>query len=490
MVKGPDLTWNGDYDAFLARVSPDGTSLEYCGYIGGKNREYGNGIDVDENYCAYLGGQTNSDETSFPVLNGPGLKYKNSWDGFVAKVSADGSNLEYCGYISGQGFDWIEDLAVDSKGRACVVGGTDSMPGDLPLKKGPVLTYGGGQYDAITARVNARGTHLDFCGYIGGTGWDVGYGIAVDGQDHLFVTGATDSAGPVFPCRVGPDRTYNGGYRDAFIAKVDAATATLRYCGYIGGDNHDYGHAVDVDSKGRAYVAGSTASTEATFPVIGGPDLTQNNKNDAYIAVIRPDGQCVETCGYIGGWGDDSANGIAVDSTRTLAEGIWGAYVAGTTHEWSNVTFPVKIGPFLTHAGGYDDGFVSRVGFRTLITEDRFLSPSGGQIRLDLAAGPEHRGRTYLIMGSLTGTHHGIRPPGGIAVLPLKWDAFTTLCLTLQGTPYFPGGVGKLDQDGNAQAIFDTQGPFYGGAGCTMYFAYALAGPWDFSSNAVGVGIK
>ena len=75
---------------------------------------------------------------------------------------------------------------------------------------------------------------------------------------------------------VGPDLTYNGGTYDAFVAKVNAAAPALVYAGYIGGSGDDDGYGIAVDGAGNAYVTGFTDSTEATFPVTVGPDLTYN----------------------------------------------------------------------------------------------------------------------------------------------------------------------------------------------------------------------
>ncbi|MGH8557260.1 MAG: SBBP repeat-containing protein, partial [Methylococcales bacterium] len=80
-----------------------------------------------------------------------------------------------------------------------------------------------------------------------------------------------------FPVKAGPDLTLNGDlYGDAFVAKVNAAGTGLVYAGYIGGNNSDYGFGIAVDIAGNAYVTGDTFSTEATFPVKAGPDLTYN----------------------------------------------------------------------------------------------------------------------------------------------------------------------------------------------------------------------
>ncbi|MGH8865755.1 MAG: SBBP repeat-containing protein, partial [Burkholderiales bacterium] len=86
------------------------------------------------------------------------------------------------------------------------------------------------------------------------------------------------------------DLTFNGG-GDAFVAKVNAAGTALVYAGYIGGDGLDVGSGIAVDNKGNAYVTGSTSSTEASFPVKRGPDLTFNGGIfDAFVAKVSETG--------------------------------------------------------------------------------------------------------------------------------------------------------------------------------------------------------
>jgi len=298
---GPDLAYNGgdEYggDAFVAKVNAAGTALAYCGYIGGSSWEYGDGIAVDRTGNAYVVGSTRSGEAEgFPVMAGPDLTYNGSdlygGDAFVAKVNAAGTALVYCGYIGGSDRDWGCGIAVDGAGNAYVVGYTWSDEADgFPVTVGPDLTYNGYVCDAFVAKVNAGGTALAYCGYIGGSRWDHGLDIAIDGAGNAYVVGETGSteAGR-FPVTVGPDLTYNGGYSDAYVAKVNAAGTALTYCGYIGGSDTDQGSGIAVDGAGNTYITGYTFSTEATFPVMVGPDLTYNggeNPGDAFAAKVR-----------------------------------------------------------------------------------------------------------------------------------------------------------------------------------------------------------
>ncbi len=350
---GPDLTFNSEpieeRDAFVAKVSADGSQLVYAGYIGGDGDDDGTGIAVDELEQAYVVGNTNSSEASFPVRGGPDLTQNGSSNAFVAKISADGSQLIYAGYIGGGGWHDGHSIAVDSLGQAYVVGTTQREQDAFPVRGGSDLSYHG-EYDAFVAKVSADGGRLVYAGYIGGRRYDRGYGIAVDNLGQAYVVGMTTSSEASFPVRGGPDLSYNG-FDDAFVAKVSADGSQLIYAGYIGGDYWDYGQGIAVDELGQAYVVGRTNSSEVTFPVRGGPDLTYNRANDAFVAKVSADGTRLIYAGYIGGDGDDDGAGIAVDE-------LGQAYVTGQT--WSSeASFPVHGGPGLTN--DLSGAFVAKV---------------------------------------------------------------------------------------------------------------------------------
>ena len=357
---GPDLTYNGgEDDAFVAKLRADGTGLVYCGFIGGTGRDPGYAIAVDSGGNAYITGSTYSTDGSFPVTGGLDPTHNGGNDAFVAKVRADGTSLVYCGFIGGKAPDYGFGIAVDSGGNAYVAGSTDSAVGSFPVIGGLDSTHNGGTRDAFVAKVRADGTSLIYCGFIGGTGYDQGNGIAVDSSGSAYVTGSTDSsaggAGALgFPVTIGPDLTQNGS-NDAFVAKVRADGTGLVYCGFIGGTGIDGGQGVAVDSDRNAYVTGYTTSTATSFPETVGPDLSHNGDFDAFVAKVRADGTALTYCGFIGGSGEEfgPSSGIAVDSSGN-------AYVTGHTTS-TETSFPVIVGPDLSYNGGERDAFVAKV---------------------------------------------------------------------------------------------------------------------------------
>ena len=369
---GPDVIQNGGVDAFVAKVDPTGTRLLYAGFIGGTGDDRGKAIAVDSLGNAYVTGETNSTQSSFPATTGPDLIHNGSLDAFVAKINASGTSLVYAGYIGGVGNDRGTGIAVDTSNRAYVTGETDSGGASFPDGNG----FGGlasfnntlsGAVDAFVARVAANGGSLEYAGFIGGAGTDRGTGIAVDSSNRAYVTGETDSGGVSFPDGNGFggltsfDSTQNGGL-DAFVARVAANGQALEYAGYIGGAADDRANGITVDGAGAAYVTGETSSNANTFPNGGGigslpgPGQARSGGIDAFVAKINPAGSALTYAGYIGGTNDDRGNAIAL---MPGCPSDCAVYITGETSS-NQSTFPVSVGPDLTHNGGVD-AFLAKV---------------------------------------------------------------------------------------------------------------------------------
>ncbi len=355
VIVGPDLTFNGNYDAFVAKVNPSGSALVYAGFLGGRQDEGETGIAVDQDGSAYVTGSTLSPEDSFPVLVGPDLTFNGggSWDAFIAKVDPTGVRLLYSGYIGGRDTDIGEAVAVDAARNAYVTGYTRSQADSFPVLIGPELRNDGHFGDAFVAKVDASGAKLLYAGYIGGYGEDDGHDIAVDGAGAAYVTGETESLETTFPVIGGPDLTYNGD-RDAFVAKVIPGGAGLAYAGYIGGPYWDSGAGIAVDAGGNAYVTGWVRSGIAIFQGVPGPDTTFNGGADVFIAKIAPGGTRLAYAGYIGGAADDYGLAVVVGAGGD-------AYVTGRTSS-DEMSFLVLDGPGLTYKGGPGgDAFVTAI---------------------------------------------------------------------------------------------------------------------------------
>ena len=115
--------------------------------------------------------------------------------------------------------------------------------------------------DLFIAKLDPNGSNLVFSTYLGGSGSDLGTGIAVDSAGNVVVSGWTASTD--FPV-TNAIQPFNGGLRDAVVAKFDATGTNLLYSTYLGGVRDDLGYRVAVDAAGAAYVTGPEGSTD--FP--------------------------------------------------------------------------------------------------------------------------------------------------------------------------------------------------------------------------------
>ena len=155
---GPGLVPAGQRDAFAARIAADGQRLDYCGYLGGADDDEGRACATDASFRLVVAGWTASDAQSFPVKTGPALSPGGGKDAFVARISSDGSSLDYCGYLGGTADEEALAVDTDAEGRATVAGWTASVesgPKGFPVKDGPDVTYNGGPADAFVTRLSS-----------------------------------------------------------------------------------------------------------------------------------------------------------------------------------------------------------------------------------------------------------------------------------------------------------------------------------------------
>jgi hypothetical protein len=326
--------------------------LVYSTYLGGSSYsdDEGYAIAVDGSGNAYVTGYTDSPD--YDVTPGAFQSTKaGNEDVFVTKLNASGSGLVYSTYIGGSNEDKGYAIAVDGSGNAYVTGRTystnyDVTPGAFHT------TYGGGYYDVFVTKLNASGSGLVYSTYIGGSSYDEGYGIAVDGSGNAYVTGRTTSIN--YDITAGAFQTAGGGLgylSDVFVTKLNASGSGLVYSTYIGGGSNDYGYGIAVDGSGNAYVTGYTESTN--YDVTPGAFQTTygGGSDDVFVTQLNASGSGLVYSTYIGGSSTDYGFGIAVDGTGN-------AYVTGST--WST-DYDVTAGAFQTTFGGAVDVFVTKL---------------------------------------------------------------------------------------------------------------------------------
>ncbi len=189
---------------------------------------------------------------------------------------------------------------------------------------------------------------------------------------------------------------------------------------------------------------------------------------DAFVSRLDPSKTATSQLVYstfVGGSGDDFAYSLAVDASG-------GVNVAGYT---DSINFPTTSGAYnTTYNGGYNDAFVSRLSMGVAFYADRYelsLNQAGTQ-NLNLDPGKQHAGKSYAILGSMTGTSPGITLSG--IHIPLNVDTYTYLTIGSVAAPMFVRFQGTLDSKGEATASFNLTTGFPTLPSFTLYLAYVV----------------
>ena len=354
--------------------------------------------------------------------------------------------LGYSTYLGSGNYDAGLGIAVDGSGNAYITGETSSI--NFPTTTGAFQTSSAGSYDVFVSKLNAAGTALVYSTYLGGSGDDEGYGIAVDGSGNAYVTGETDSTN--FPTTQGAFQTSDAGSYEAFVTKLNAAGNALAYSSYLGGQSFDEGTGIAVDGSGNAYVTGTTESSN--FPTTTSAfQTTWTGSEKAFITKLNGAGTALVYSTLLGGTSTDGAESIAVDSSGD-------AYVTGFAN---STDFPITPGAFQTnHASdsGYTDAFVTK------------LNSSGTALVYSTYLGGNHADMGYGITVDSAGDAY-VTGSTASSTFPTTSGAFQTS----NAGGLLDAFVTKLDASGTA-LVYST---FLGGSSEDRGFGIAVDGAGD-----------
>ncbi|HEV3029455.1 MAG TPA: SBBP repeat-containing protein [Planctomycetota bacterium] len=422
-------------DGFVTKLSPTGT-LVWSTYLGGQaEQDEVDGLAVDGSGNVYVTGWTNASD--FPILGGLGRPY-NGTSAFVAKISSAGA-LVWSSFLGGSYPDYGRTIAVNGSGEVYVAGETSST--DFPIVGGFGAVLSGG-YDAFVVKINAAGTAIVWSTFLGGSGDDFAYGIALDGSGNVFLTGATSSAN--FPS-TGGFQTVLHNAPDAYVTKINPSGTAILWSTYLGGLGADKAHSIVSDGAGHVFVTGETTSYD--FPTKNGWSMS-TIAGGAFVTKIA-DGltPSILWSSYLeGSGGQDAGRGIAFQGSSV--------YITGQT---INIDFPSANG-FNSSFGGISNAFVTKVSDSTVpptITWSSFLGGSG----YDSGAGIALDGSGNLFIVGQTQSSNFPSTGGFDTSLGAYQDAFvtkvndTTAPPTLAWSTYLGGSSGPAINTLSAIAV-------------------------------------
>jgi hypothetical protein len=299
---------------------------------------------------------------------------------------------------------------------------------------------------------------LVYSTYLGGSGQDAGFGIAVDDAGHAYVTGVTQSTD--FPTTAGAYAVANAGSSDAFVVKFGDTGTSLLYATYLGGSGADSGTEIVLDASGAAYVSGGTSSVD--FPTTPGAfDTTYNGGGeDAFVAKLDPTSGALTYSTYLGGASDDRALSIAVDVTGS-------AYVAGETKSSDFPTTPTAFD--VSFNGGISDAFVTKIDTTgSTLVYSTYLGGSGGMedIAAAIAVDPQGEavvtGQTDSVSFPTTAAAYDPSFNGVVDCFVAKLDATGSALIysTYLGDAAHGSGVVDVDAAGSAYVAGTCSGDF------------------------------
>ena len=295
---------------------------------GGTGGDAGESIEIDSQGNQYVTGYF-SDTVTFGSQT---LSSNGDLDIFVAKLDPSGNWL-WAAQAGGTDRDCGFDISLDSAGNAYVVGYFKCA---ATFGSHTLTANGYWSSDIFVAKLDPNGNWI-WAVNAGGTEYDVGFGIALDGAGNAWVTGYFGGT-----ATFGNVTLTTNGYYDIFVAKLDSSGNWL-WAVKAGGTESDEGTNIIVDGMGNAWVTGMFKET-TTF---GSHTLTASGQFDSFVAKLDSSGNWLWAV-KAGGTESDEGNGIAVD-------GVGNAYVTG--YFGDTTTF----GSQTLTSSGSDDIFVAKL---------------------------------------------------------------------------------------------------------------------------------
>jgi hypothetical protein len=442
---GAQPSLGGGYDGFVTKFNSSLTSILQSTYLGGSGEDYASSIAVDSSANVYVAGYTAS--TNFPgTTGGAQPSFGGVSDIFISKLNSSLTHILQSTYLGGSGIDRAKSIVIDSNRNVYVAGETAStnFPG---TSGGAQPSLGGGGYsDTFVTKFNSSLTSILQSTYLGGSGEDYAYSIAIDSVGNVYVAGMTYSTD--FPGTAGGAQPSLGGGYDGFVTKFNSSLTSILQSTYLGGSDDDCAKSIVIDSVGNVYVAGETESTD--FPgTTGGaqPSHGGGYYNDAFVTKFNSSLTSILQSTYLGGIQPDSALSIVIDSVGNV-------YVAGWT---GSLDFPGTTGGAQPSPGGggyYDDAFVAKLDSRLAATlfsdvSSGFWADFDGNGTTDVAAFHLPSDQFFTDYAGNLGQFGW----GGSDSMPLVWDydgdGKTDVSIYhIPTNQWFVKGVGNLGQFG------------------------------------------
>ena len=276
-----NVTSAGGKDVFVTKLNSAGAH-QWTTTLGGTSEQAGHGVAVDGSGNVYVTGEF------YGTVNfGAGdVTSAGQTDGFVTKLNSAGAH-QWTTTFGGTGWDYGNEMAVDASGNVHVTG---HFHNTVNFGAGNITSNGG--YDVFVTKLNSSGAH-QWTTTFGGTGWEYGNSVAVDGSGNVHVAGYFEATVDFGAGNV----TSNGGF-DAFVTKLNSSGAH-QWTTTFGGTDTDTIRGVAVDDSGNVHATGYFTATVD----FGAGNVTSAGYKDGFVVKLNSAGQAVVAPGGGGGGG-------------------------------------------------------------------------------------------------------------------------------------------------------------------------------------------
>lgn len=434
----------GDFDAFLAKFDNDGNRL-WATYYGGESVDYALGLACDQHNRVYISGITQSTTgiatagSAQPVYAGIG------GDDYLVRFDTAGARI-WATYCGSTGDEYNGLCATDNFGHVYLVGNTTGN--DNIYSNGHQSTNGGGANDAFIVQYDTSGNKI-WGSFYGGSGDDMGDGVACDRIGNVYLSGHTNSTSGI--ATSGSHQPANGGGYDDYLVKFNMS-GVRQWATYYGGsaaENNGNLRNVACDKNNYVYMSGSTEST-AGIATTGSYQATPGGGIDAFLVKFNDNGGRLWAT-YYGGSGDDNGGALACDLSANI---FWCGFTTSTDSIATTGSHQTVF------AGGSHDAYLTK--FNSSGEQIFGTYYGGGGLDEGYAVGFDFVGNAFISGGTTSGT--AIATPGafsttyagGIAVFLAKFctsvtatalNGSDTICANnsiLYSTVAVPGATGYI----------------------------------------------
>jgi len=410
----------GSWDVAILKYDSAGQRLLYATYLGGAGTETPQSLVVNQNDELHILGATSS--SNFPVTNGStfkggstidplgGVEFTGGTDLFIAKLSADGSQLLGATYLGGSANDGINfvsgnmnstiktesalarnygdqlrgDIITDAQGHVFIASNT--LSADFPASD----SFHGGTHDAIVAKLTPNLNAVVWSRLLGGTATDAAYSIKLNAAGQVYVGGGTTSA--AFEGMNGLQPAYAGN-GDGWVAVLSPDGGQIVHATYLGTAAYDQVYFIDLTTTGEVVAFGQT---RGAYPVSA--NVYRNSNAGQFLHKLTPALSATVFSSVVGsgsGGPNISPTAFLVSDCNTIYLSGWGGRINSPTLQIGNtiltrnyvggstVGMPVSADAFQKNTQGNDFYFMVLEGDGSEFLYGTFLGGSGSATHVD-----------------------------------------------------------------------------------------------------------